>query len=206
LPFFLLLGLLVLAVLAGAVFWFYRSGIRGAGDAPQPVGTPIGEIMAPAPDQTGPGDPNAGLQVYKADELSEGEPTFTPPPEQPKARPTTKVETAALPPAGSTPAPKTKVEAPAPKPAPAPAPAPTTSASGAFAVQIGAFSSRALAEQGWNEAVSVGGGSGFGKTVEEVDVNGTTLYRTRVTGFTSRDGANAFCNAWKAAGRSCFVR
>jgi len=215
LPFFLLLGLLVLAVLAGAVFWFYRSGVRGAGDAPQPVGTPIGEIMAPAPDQTGPGDPNAGLQVYKADELSEGEPTFTPPPEQPKARPSTPVETAALPPAGSTPAPKPKAETPAPKPKaetpapapkPAPAPAPTASASGAFAVQIGAFSSRSLADQGWNEAVSVGGGSGFGKMVEEVDVNGTTLYRTRVTGFTSRDSANAFCNAWKGPGRSCFVR
>ncbi len=210
LPFFLLLGLVVLLVLAGAVFWFYRSGVRGAGDAPQPVGTPIGEIMAPAPEQSGEGDPNAGLEVYKSEDLTDKEPTFAPPPEQPKARPSTPVQTAALPPAGSTAAaaPKPKAETPPPPPAPkpAPAPAPAATASGSYAVQIGAFSSQALADQGWNDAMRIGGGSGLGKSVEQVAVNGSTLYRTKVTGFSSRDAANAFCNAWKVAGRSCFVR
>ena len=47
---------------------------------------------------------------------------------------------------------------------------------------------------------------GKGKTVEPVQVNGSTLYRTTVTGFASRSDAQQFCQALKAAGKNCFVK
>ena len=86
---------------------------------------------------------------------------------------------------------------------PATPPKPATAGS---AVQIGAFSSQALADKGWNDALAVAGGSGLGKSVTAVQSNGATLYRTTVTGFASRDAAAAFCDRLKAAGKSCFVR
>ncbi|HEX6859144.1 MAG TPA: SPOR domain-containing protein [Caulobacteraceae bacterium] len=218
-PVSLVLTVLVLAALIGAVFWFYRSGVRGAGDAPQPVGTPLGEITAPAPNEAQPVDPAAGLEIYKSDDLTVPEtPTFAPPPEQPKPRPqpTTPVQAQEIPPplkiapGSAAPSPNPQVVALEPKPA-APAPKPTapaqpaTNATGAFAVQIGALSSPALADKAYSQAVAIGGG-GHGKSVTEVTVNGSTLYRTAVTGFATRDAASAFCDKLKAAGKSCFVR
>ena len=41
---------------------------------------------------------------------------------------------------------------------------------------------------------------------EAVDKNGTTLYRTSVTGFPTREAAKAFCEAISASGKSCFVK
>lgn len=223
-PVTLILSVLVLAALIGAVFYFYRSGVRGAGDAPQPVGTPVGEIMAPAPAENRPADPAAGLEIYKSDELAEQAPTFAPPPEQPQPRPTTPVEAAEIPPLKVTkggvptenrqvvvldpqpepvaPAPKT----PAPKPAASLPATPPKPAGGVSSVQIGAFSSSALADKGYRDALSIAGGSGLGKSVTPVQSNGSTLYRTTVTGFASRDAAAAFCDRLKAAGKSCFVR
>ncbi|HYG27231.1 MAG TPA: SPOR domain-containing protein, partial [Caulobacteraceae bacterium] len=80
-PFTLILSLLVLAAMIAAIFWFYRGGVRGEGDAPQPVGTPFGQITAPAPAEAQPADPAAGLEIYKADDLAAPDaPTFAPPP------------------------------------------------------------------------------------------------------------------------------
>jgi cell division septation protein DedD len=75
-------------------------------------------------------------------------------------------------------------------------------------VQIGAFSSQALADRGWNDAAAVSPGmaAGKGKQVETVDKDGKTLFRTSVTGFASRADATAFCDRLKAAGKSCFVK
>jgi hypothetical protein len=119
--------------------------------------------------------------------------------------------------AATPPAPPAKAPAaPAPKisPAPvakapaAPVPAPKPAAGGGAVVQIGAVSSTALADKAWNDAVAVAPGvaAGKGKSVEKIDKNGGTLYRTAVTGFASRDAAGAFCAKLKAAGKSCFVR
>ena len=79
---------------------------------------------------------------------------------------------------------------------------------GVASVQIGAFSSQALADKGWNDAAKIAPGAtvGKGKKVEAVDKGGATLYRTTVTGFASRDAATAFCNQLKAAGKNCFVK
>lgn len=82
------------------------------------------------------------------------------------------------------------------------------SASGAAAVQIGAFSSSAQADKGWNAVARVSPSAmlGKGKRVETVDKGGTTFYRTFVTGFASHEDATAFCNDLKAAGKSCLVK
>ena len=97
-------------------------------------------------------------------------------------------------------APPPLVAAPA---ATAPAPAP-----GAGWVQIGAFSSSALADKGWGDLVMIepAAMAGKGKKVETVSKDGKTFYRTYVTGFSSREGAQAFCDRLKAVGKSCFVK
>ena len=227
LPFTVIISLLVLAALAAVIFLFYRSGVREAGQAPQVVGTPVGAMKSPAPAETQPTDPAAGLQIYRAgDGGAPVEPQFTAPPEQPQPRaPTTAV---VLPPAAirpaipatsvavakpATPAPKAlaKVVPPPPaKPVPKAEPIVVTPkvASGGAAVQIGAVSSTDLAQRAWTDAVSVAPGlaAGKGKAVERIEKNGGILYRTAVTGFASRADAQAFCAKLQAAGKSCFVR
>lgn len=147
--------------------------------------------------------------------------------------PTTPVQTATLPAAKPAPV-ATQPATPAAKPAPTieslataanqkpivaqpkpaqvaavtPAPKPAATASGPASVQIGALSSPALADKAWAEATRLAPGlaAGKGKKVEAVDKNGTTLYRTSVTGFASREAAKAFCEAISASGKSCFVK
>ena len=105
-----------------------------------------------------------------------------------------------------------KPVAAAPKPvqvaAATPAPKPVVGASGPASVQIGALSSPALADKAWADATRLAPGlaAGKGKKVEAIDKNGTTLYRTSVTGFASREAAKAFCEAISASGKSCFVK
>ncbi|MGA0604629.1 SPOR domain-containing protein [Phenylobacterium sp. VNQ135] len=234
-PLTLIISVLVLAGLVAAIFVFYRSGVRQAGDAPQTVGVPVAGMKEAAPAGAQPTDPAAGLQIYRSDGSGPAEaapPTFTPPPEEPQPRPapTTPVvvtEQAAPPPAMR---PTIPAQQPAPPPAQKAAPTPTPAApapvakapapkapetkaaaapaakSGGAVVQIGAVSSIALADKAWSEAVGIAGGSGKGKSVEKIERNGGTLYRTAVTGFASREDAAAFCNRLKAAGKSCFVR
>jgi cell division protein FtsN len=92
-----------------------------------------------------------------------------------------------------------------PKPAAPPAPAPT--AAGSW-VQIGAFSSAALADKGWSDVAKLDPDAmkGKGKKVEPVTAGDKSLYRTYITGFASRDAAAAFCGTLKAAGKACFVK
>ncbi len=71
----------------------------------------------------------------------------------------------------------------------------------AAVVQIGAFSSRALAEA----AASKGSGGHAKRIVAITRPDGTVLYRASLAGFASRDAASAFCGKLKAAGDSCFV-
>jgi len=263
-PFTLIISILVLVGVGAAIFVFYRSGVRQAGQPPQTVGAPVAGMKAPPPAEAQPQDPAAGLQIYKAEggkAAGSGAPQFTPPPEQPQARaqppapavvvtqaapaaaaPTLRPSIPSQPPAAAAPAPApkaaapkpapAKAEPPAPKAAPAPvakaaapaakpaaakpepkaaaaAPAPAAkAAAGAAAVQIGAFSSQALADKGWSDAAALapGAAAGKGKSVEKVDKDGKTLFRTQVTGFASRADATAFCDKLKAAGKACFVK
>ena len=254
-PFTLIISILVLLGLAAAIFVFYRSGVRQAGQPPQAVGAPVAGIKAPPPPEAQPQDPAAGLQIYQGEGAQAGAANksvqFAPPPEQPQARPqpgpaTPPIVVTQAPPAAPAPtlrpaipaaapppvaattapaAPKTeppaaKIEKPAAKPAPekaaakpaaaakAATPAPAAKTAGVAAVQIGAFSSQALADKGWKDAAGLAPGlaAGKGKSVEKVEKDGHTLFRTQVTGFASRDAASAFCAKLKAAGKACFVK
>jgi hypothetical protein len=234
-PFTLIIAGLVLAALAAAIVVFYRSGVREAGQPPQTVGAPVAEMKSAAPAEAQPQDPAAGLQIYRSEAGQEPEavqaPQFAPPPEQPQARPTPAPVVIAAPAAAPTqpvaaspslrpalpaaqapaakapPAPAPKAPAPAPKAAAvAPAPAPAPAAAGGAVVQIGAVSSTALADKAWNEAMAIAPAAGKGKSVQKIDKDGSTLYRTAVTGFASKAEAAAFCARLKAAGKSCFVR
>lgn len=80
-------------------------------------------------------------------------------------------------------------------------------AAGPVLIQIGAFSSGRLADQEWSRAAALAPGpmAGKGKRVVPVTKDGETLYRTSITGFSSRDQAVELCDRLKAAGGHCFV-
>ena len=89
----------------------------------------------------------------------------------------------------------------------APPGAPTPAAAGGHpSVRSGAVPRAGIAEKEWGAAVAKGGGSGRGKRIEKVERDGSTLFRTTVTGFPDRASAQAFCDRLKSAGKSCFVR
>jgi outer membrane biosynthesis protein TonB len=226
LPITLILSVLILLALIVALVLIYRSGVRGDGDAPQPVGEPVGAIREAPPAEAQPADPAASLDVYTDDAPAPAAPAFVPPPEAPLARPAPAAVTPAPTPAPARPAtpapaparPSTPAPAPAaPRPTPAapapaaprPQPAPTTppptstpapapSGGGAVSVQIGAFNSREQAQTALNRIAG-----GRSTRVEAVERNGTTLYRAQITGFSDRAAAQAFCSA---SAPGCIIR
>jgi hypothetical protein len=91
-PLSLIISVLVLFGLAAAIFVFYRSGARQAGEEPQAVGAPVGGMKSAPPPEAQPQDPAAGLEIYRSEpgqppEMVPSQPKFTPAPEQPQARP-----------------------------------------------------------------------------------------------------------------------
>ena len=227
LPMTLIISAVVLVTLVVAVVMIYRGGVRGPNEPPQAVGSEVAQMKTPPAEGSQPKDPASGLQIYH-NEDPQPSATFAAPPETPQARPVgptaaTPVETASLPAAKPAPAAPTieslataaATQKPTPKPvqvaqaAPKPvAVTPVAVSTGAASVQIGALSSPALADKAWTEAVRLAPSlaAGKGKKVETVDKNGTTLYRTSVTGFATREAAKAFCEAIAASGKSCFVK
>lgn len=237
-PMTLIVSAVILATLIVAIFLIYRGGVRGAVDAPQPVGQVVGAMKGAAPPENRSSDPAAGLQIYRGDAGASAPTTFAPPPETPAVRPTPSVagadpigvalenaEAASAKPAPVVAAAKPLMAAPVPARAKAAAvtvsapvkavtlpvaakPVVVATAAVGSGVQIGAFSSAALAEQGWSDAVKLAPGlaTGKGKSITPVESGGKTLYRTTVTGFASKGQADAFCGALKAAGKSCFIR
>lgn len=217
-PVTLIVSLLLLAVVAGGVVYMYRSGVRHAGDAPRPLGAPLGDVRAPAPPQAQTPDAAAGLTISKDDPNAVlAAPTLAPPPEQPLPESAPEAASATPPP----PAPdnaasidkliaeSSKTADPAAKGVkPTAERTPAKDAAGAFVVQIGAFSSEALADREWSNAAAVAPGSmaGKGKRVAAVEKDGATLYRTAITGFSSREAAQALCDRLAATGGKCFVR
>jgi len=75
-------------------------------------------------------------------------------------------------------------------------------------VQIGAYSSPALADKGWNDIARTMPGDMVGKTkkVESVIKGSSTLYRAYVGGFASKADATSFCSQLKAVGHVCMVK
>lgn len=79
-------------------------------------------------------------------------------------------------------------------------------ASGGVGVQIGAFSTRAKAEQGWKEAGSrYSALSGFKYRIVQGQADIGTVYRLQAVAG-SRSAANSLCTKLKSAGGSCQVK
>lgn len=203
-PLTLIISGVVLVLLIIAVVVYYRAGPRSSDDAPPAVGTPVGEMKAEAPLDAQPVDPEAGVDLYSGAEDPTATPTFTPPPEAVQPRPEPRpIDAAPLPAPVTRPAPPVATP-PAEKAEPAAPPA----AGGSSGVQIGAFSTPAIAEREYGQVVgrypSLTRGSS--RRVQEVtSSSGSTLYRTTVTGL-SREQASALCSAIKADGGDCIVR
>jgi hypothetical protein len=203
-PVTLLVSAGVLLVLIIAVVLFYRSGLRSSTDAPPAVGTPVPQMKVEAPIEAQPIDPEAGVGLYDEAPETVTAPEFAPPPETPLPRPAPRpIETAEK---AETPRPATP--APAPRPAAETPPPAATGAGGNAAVQIGAFSSTAIADR---EYAAVAArfpqfARNATKRVQEVTAsNGSTVYRTTFTGLSAAD-ARAFCAAIQAGGGDCLVR
>lgn len=197
-PLTLIISAVVLVLLIIAVVVYYRAGPRASDDAPAAVGEPIGEMKSAAPLDAQPVDPEAGIDVYSNAEAPTASPTFVPPPEAVQPRP--------LPRPVETPAPATRPTPPAAVTPPAEKTEPA--AGGTSGVQIGAFSTPAIAERQYGQIVSRYPQltRGASRRVQEVtSSSGSTLYRTTVTGL-SREQATALCSAIKAAGDDCIVR
>lgn len=128
-PVTLVLSGLVLLGLIAAIFLFYRSGVREAGQAPKTVGAPIAEMKSAAPADAQPQDPAAGLQIYQSEQgqganAAAAHPNFVPPPEQPAARPAASAVQPPPPPAAAPTAPVAAGPALRPALPPAAPPAP----------------------------------------------------------------------------------
>ena len=89
-----------------------------------------------------------------------------------------------------------------------PAASTLSAAPGKAVVQIGAFSSSALADKGYADvsAALPDQMAGKAKHVQPLDKDGATLYRTWLSGFATRADAQAFCEALKAKGKTCLVK
>ena len=216
-PVTLIVSAVVLLVLIIAVVVFYRSGLRASNDVPPAVGTPVGQMKVEAPQDAQPVDEEAGVDVYRDETpATETAPTYAPPPEtaqpRPAPRPLPPVVSDELPPARPAPTTATRPTPTPPvvRPSPQATQTPPTpaAAGGASAVQIGAFSSTAIADR---EYAAVAArfpqyARGAQKRVQEVTAsNGSTVYRTTFYGL-SRERAQAFCSAIQAAGGDCLVR
>lgn len=78
---------------------------------------------------------------------------------------------------------------------------------GRYVVQIGAFSSRAVAEDGWSRAVRRVNALGeMTPSTAVFQKDGATFYRLSVGGFGTRATAVTFCERFRARGGQCFVR
>jgi Flp pilus assembly protein TadD len=79
--------------------------------------------------------------------------------------------------------------------------------SGQFAVQLGAFASKAQAEAAWvRAAAKTGKLAGHKPMMASVISGGKTLKRLAAAGYSSRAAAEEACQAVKASGGECFVR
>lgn len=228
-PITLIASFIVLVVLLLAVVLFYNSGLntRKVSD----VGDPItaykdGNIEEAKPlSDEDLLDPSVNQEAH----TSGTAPVFANDTEAPQARETASATAPAttgandnlLPPAQTAPA-APPVTAPAQQSTPAatkpaepvkapevkPETKPVAAASGGASVQIGAFSSQAIADREFAALASSYGlfVGGTKKVVEKVDRDGSTFYRTSFSGFASKDKAQQFCNALKSAGKTCFVK
>lgn len=223
-------GLVALGLVIGGIFWLRNREAGGDGTliaAPQgPIKERPGEPGGMEVEGTGDVayDASVGKDVNSTIDLTalpeapvtdtapvrtaQLPPSKVPPATAPAPTPAT---APAKPPVVATapvPAKPTPPQAAAPKPTP-PAPKPllpeavAASAPSGGAVQLGAFSSAALANKAWGSLASrFGFLSGFNHSVNSVTVGGKTLYRLRAN---AGGQAASTCAKLKVAGEACSV-
>ena len=200
--------------------------VRAAQAAPPPA-APIQTVQPPPPVRPTPAPPPpapvqtaqvapapvAPVRTAQAMPLQTpvSEPTpFTPPSMMPRAEPP-KMQVAVSAPPGQAGEPSPATAAPTfapppPEPTPAAAPPPRRATSKA-AIQVGASDSesdaRGLAAKAKRLAP---GGSALSTSIAKVNVNGKTVYRALLYGFTGKGEAASTCQAIKARGQDCFPR
>jgi hypothetical protein len=229
-PVTLIVSALILVGIIGGGVLLYKDGFRRKTDGPAIVGAPVGDLRTPADAVNAP----AGLVVDKSDNSL----AAAPPSAAAAAAPPPAVVPPTTPPPGpiaTLPGPAPAASPPAAAAPPAQPPKPLTIASladaavahghapplrpalavepgsppaGAAWAQVGAFSSAALADKGWNQIAHFAPTemAGKGKQVEPTTHNGVTFYRTLVTGFASHAAAVAFCEKLTAAHKPCITR
>jgi len=78
---------------------------------------------------------------------------------------------------------------------------------GRFVVQIGAYSSAGVAQDGWTKAVRrIGDLRGYTPSTAVFVKGSATFYRLSVSGFGTRGSAVSFCETLRSRGGQCFVR
>lgn len=181
----IVIGLVAIGVIVGGLFWLgNRSSGGGEGEI---IAAPEGDYKVPARDP-GMNVAGEGDTAYAASEGAE-----------PKGR----LNTDAVPEAPVTrtaPAAQPRPQAPASAPAPAPAPPPRVAPAAGATIQLGAFSSQALANRAWT------GLSGrfrylapLSHSIVPVQTGGRTLYRLRASG----PDAAGICQRLQIAGEDC---
>lgn len=178
------LGLLALAALAAIVLGIYWITHRN----PNPALSPDGSLVAAeaTPYKEAPKDPGGKTFDGTGDTsfaVSEG-----------KSKPAQIAQGA-----GAAPAPATATEAKPSAAAAAPA--------GGVGVQVGAFSSKELAEAGWTKLVGASHGalSGVSHRVIAGSADNGTIFRLQAVA-PNADAAQALCGKLKSAGISCQVK
>lgn len=145
-----------------------------ARSAPPPVQRPAAPPVTGATGSAAPSRPTTAVAQTPPAGPPAGQTPARPAPPRPTPAATTPPASTPAPPAAST-------------PAPTPAATPPTTG-GRVSAQIGAFNTRAQAQ-----AALAARPGGTGQRVEEVQRNGTTLYRAIVTGFPDRAAAQSYC-------------
>ncbi|WP_031235237.1 SPOR domain-containing protein [Asticcacaulis sp. AC402] len=213
-PLTLIISGIVLVIVLLAAVLFYNSSLSKSTRIPTEVGETLGEFRD---------DKVTDAKVLNDSDMADGEAVFAPSAETPTLR-----DSAASVEANLAPPPVTPIEGPLPSQQ---TPADTTPVPGAVAkpeakpdvkstgtqqpvastgstsVQIGAFDSQEKANAEYNKVASNFGlfVGGAGKSVQKVETERGTFYRTAFTGL-SAEKARSFCAALKSAGRDCIVR
>jgi hypothetical protein len=184
---FALLALLVLAVIVGGIWWF---GHR----------TPDAELVADGSTIPAPEGPYKQRPANPGGKTFEGTGNLAPAVGEGKTTEGTIADTT---PGPSVDVPRTG-DTPAAKTTGSPAPAPA--ASGGTAVQVGAYSSKAAAEAGWQRLQSQTTHlSGVSHRVVEGNADIGTVYRLQAVAG-SAAAANDLCRALKGDGVACQVK
>ncbi len=202
-----LLGLVLLGLIVGGGWWLKSRGTGNSGGDAALISPPAGDYKIPADseaarkyDVDGKAFEGEGDSAFDASAGGTAQGRIDPSkaPEMPM--------TEAVKPAPATPEPK-PVATPAASAA-VPAPVPTASPApvlGGARVQLGAYNSKAIAEEAWRRLIKRFEDLGTAKhAVEPVETGGKTLYRLRM-GAADRAAASALCGRLRVAGENCFV-